>query len=542
MSRQRRLAGMLAAVAVVAAGHGVGAQSLGTFRWQLQPYCNAVTVTVTQQGGAYTIDGFDDQCGAEQRAPLVGVATPNPDGSIGFGLHVVTVPGGRPVHVEARITLASLSGPWRDSAGNSGVFAFNGSAVGAPRPAPTIPGSAIAPGTITAAQLAPATIGAAQLAPGLVAGTVAGFGTCPVGQYLRGLLPAGTPVCEPIGTPPLSTGVDTANVVGVYSALAIGGDGLPIVAHHDQTAGDLRVTHCSNPACTAAISTNADTGGGASGWFPAIALGADGRAIIAHFDPVDLDLRVTHCTNVLCTAATSTAIDTVDNVGQQPSIAIGSDGLAIISHFDAGNGDLRVTHCSNVVCTAATTTAVDTAGVVGIASSLAIGSDGRAVIAHANLTTLALRVTRCTDVACTTATNTPIAGELATDTGVIIATSGRPVVLHAVGTAWMTFCADVTCSSWATSPVPDAIGGLSLALGSDGAPIYSSIDGAGGLTITKCADAACSTAAVTSVDSAGPVGFYSSIAIGVDGLPVVSHFDLINGDLRVTKCNSRNCR
>ena len=81
------------------------AQSLGTFRWQLQPFCNVVTVNVTQQGAVYTADGYDDQCGAAQRAPLVGLATPNPDGTIGFGLHVVTVPGGLGVHIDARITL-----------------------------------------------------------------------------------------------------------------------------------------------------------------------------------------------------------------------------------------------------------------------------------------------------------------------------------------------------------------------------------------------------------------------------------------------------
>ena len=116
------------------------AQSLGTFRWQLQPYCNVVTVNVTQQGAVYTVDGYDDQCGAPQRAPLVGLATPNPDGSIGFGLNVVTVPGGRAVHVEARISLATLSGPWTDSDGHSGTFAFGASSGGSPRPLPVTEG------------------------------------------------------------------------------------------------------------------------------------------------------------------------------------------------------------------------------------------------------------------------------------------------------------------------------------------------------------------------------------------------------------------
>ncbi|MGE0360332.1 MAG: tail fiber domain-containing protein [Vicinamibacterales bacterium] len=120
-----------------------GAQPIGTFSWQLQPYCNRVTVAVTQNGGIYTADGYDDQCGAAQRAPLVGLATPNPDGTIGFGLNVVTVPGGRGVQIEARITLAGLSGSWSDSAGNSGTFAFGANTGGSPRPAPATGGSTI---------------------------------------------------------------------------------------------------------------------------------------------------------------------------------------------------------------------------------------------------------------------------------------------------------------------------------------------------------------------------------------------------------------
>ena len=53
----------------------VEAQPLGTFTWQLQPFCNVVTVNLTQQGAVCTMDGFDDQCGAAQHAPFVGLAT-----------------------------------------------------------------------------------------------------------------------------------------------------------------------------------------------------------------------------------------------------------------------------------------------------------------------------------------------------------------------------------------------------------------------------------------------------------------------------------
>jgi hypothetical protein len=144
------------------------AQSIGTFTWQLQPYCNRVTLTITQNGGIYTLDGFDDQCGALQRAPLVGIATPNPDGTIGFGLHIVTIPGGRAVHVEARIDLVSLGGPWTDSAGNSGALVLNGNAAGAARPAPTVSGTVIAPGSVPATAIANEAVTQSKLADGAV--------------------------------------------------------------------------------------------------------------------------------------------------------------------------------------------------------------------------------------------------------------------------------------------------------------------------------------------------------------------------------------
>ncbi len=112
------------------------AQTVGTFRWQLQPWCNVVTLTVTQAGSVYQLDGWDDQCGGD-RASVVGTAFLNPDGTIGFGLNIVTTPGGRPVTVDAEITLGTLSGSWRDSTGSTGQFVLTPGAIvpGSPRPA-----------------------------------------------------------------------------------------------------------------------------------------------------------------------------------------------------------------------------------------------------------------------------------------------------------------------------------------------------------------------------------------------------------------------
>jgi hypothetical protein len=193
MRQRLAMAGLVGTCGLAVAG-GAAAQPIGTFSWQLQPFCNVVTVNVTQNGGVYTLDGFDNQCSAAQRAPLVGLATPNPDGTIGLGLNIVTVPGGLAVHVDARLTLATLSGSWSDSAGNSGTFVFNGQGGVSPRPAPTVPAFAIAPGSVGTAALADGSIGAADVNGSEVQLRVNGY--CPSGTYVVTVAVSGLVECR----------------------------------------------------------------------------------------------------------------------------------------------------------------------------------------------------------------------------------------------------------------------------------------------------------------------------------------------------------
>jgi hypothetical protein len=172
----------------VALAAAAEAQTIGTFQWQLQPYCNIVTLTVTQNGPVYEMEGTDDQCGASQAASAVGTAFLNPDGSIGFGLNIVTAPGGAPVHVEASIGLSTLGGTWHDSLGATGPFVFtSGPGVGGnPRPAPS---SAIPPSSVGSAQIDPAQV---QLRIG---------GTCPSGSFMTGVGQTGSVICGSTGAP-----------------------------------------------------------------------------------------------------------------------------------------------------------------------------------------------------------------------------------------------------------------------------------------------------------------------------------------------------
>jgi hypothetical protein len=110
----------------------VFAQPLGTFTWQLQPYCNRLTLTVVQSGGVFTLDGYDDQCGTTPAAAS-GVAVLAADGSVRIGITVITSEAAHPFHLDVTLDPGSLSGRWGDNRFDEGTFAFNAASGGSPR-------------------------------------------------------------------------------------------------------------------------------------------------------------------------------------------------------------------------------------------------------------------------------------------------------------------------------------------------------------------------------------------------------------------------
>jgi len=79
-------------------------------------------------------------------------------------------------------------------------------------------------------------------------------------------------------------------------------------------------------------------------------------------------------------------------------------------------------------------------------------------------------------------------------------------------------------------------------LGADGRGLISSYDETNGdLKVAHCADSACTSATLTTVDRAGNVGQYSAVTIGTDGLALISYYDETNSDLKVAHCSNLFC-
>ena len=354
--------------------------------------------------------------------------------------------------------------------------------------------------------------------------------------------------------PGVATTVDRTGVVGDYTAIVIGADGLGLISYRDATNDAIKVLHCGNPACNGGNSFRYLGQGLAS----AVAIGADGYPTILYGNNSGY-MNVIHCRNSICDESYGDGGFT----GSDPALTTGSDGLGLMSYFDQGTSDLKLLHCDHVTCLQIdqlyAPITLDSGGDVGRYSSITIGTDGLGLISYLDYTNASLKVLHCGNTLCNsgnTITSVDSTGQPGSDTSIVIGADGLGLISYydVANTALkLLHCGNLLCNSGNTITSVDSAGTVginaAIAIGADGLAMVSYYDATNqNLKALHCGNLACNSGNIsTTLDmpddawSGSDDGAYTSIALGGDGLMLISYYSVTWSALKVFHCSNVTC-
>jgi len=351
----------------------------------------------------------------------------------------------------------------------------------------------------------------------------------------------------PFGADVSTNPVNLANR-GWDTSIVIDSSGNPAIAYYDAFSSDVRILRCTNPDCSGSQTPLGPDVAAEVGRFVSLALDGSGFPVMSYYDGLNGALRVLHCTNPDCSGPqTPRIVDSAGEVGQYSSLVLDSSGNPVISYNDADNANLKVLRCTNPDCSGSQTPITpDSQGNVGVHTSLVLDGSGNPVIAYKDMTNGDLRVLRCTTPDCSgpQASQAPdTEGEVGNWTSIVLDSSGNPIISYADVTnrdLRVLRCTNADCSGTQTPRTLDSAGNVgsytSVALDRAGYPIVS-YSNTSELRLLRCTNPDCSgTQTPISPALAGRDGWFTSIALDEVGNAVISYFDNSGAGLRVLHC------
>jgi len=254
---------------------------------------------------------------------------------------------------------------------------------------------------------------------------------------------------------------------------------------------------CQNAACSTVESSKILTGPNVAGISTSIQV-INGQPVIASEALTQKALRVTLCTDLICTAWGN---EDPPSSGGGESSMVTINGLPVIGSFasEVDGGSIDIVACDDIACTSSTATQVATnVGPVTQTSMAVVG--GLPAIAYWNSSRDDLEYILCLTVDCSSRVSNRVdgaAGEV-----------GRGVDLTVIG----------------------------------GFPVMSYQDADNGTAvIARCVDTLCSVASINDVAGSSNVGTFTSIVGGPDGYAWVAFYDVAGTSLEFANCENLTC-
>ena len=304
-----------------------------------------------------------------------------------------------------------------------------------------------------------------------------------------------------IATPPhtlsLSDVKPSRYEVGLTYGIATKADGNPVITYVDDEGTDaLHMISCAEPTCTVSVSEfTIDDPVTALGPWTSVAVGSDGKPVVAYTDEVLSTLKIAICTNIFCASSVISDMDPGGHVSGSAPMVIPPGAYPLVAYLDTSTNDLKIAACHDATCVAASVSrrVITTSHNVNHFIRAALDFDGNPVIAYTT-TSGEIYLVKCNDAACTTNAN--------------------PVLIDTVGYN----------------------SHLAMATGPTGNPVLVYAN-SGGFVVTQCDSASCGTRHTSYYSAVNPSHF--DVSVGPTALPIITFF--LNKDLLVMRCSNIWC-
>lgn len=250
-------------------------------------------------------------------------------------------------------------------------------------------------------------------------------------------------------------------------------------------------------------------------------------------------------------------LDRVGNTGRFTSLKLTVKGHPVMGYHDMTHRDLKLLRCNDPFCDGDESdniSVLDSLGMVGTYISLVLDASDKPIISYFDASNGTLKLLSCNSPDCSK-TNISVPDDskkAGMYTSLTLDSKGNPVVSYydfINGDLKLLHCDDSGCTGDESKNIstPDTIGDVglytSLALDSDGNPVISYYASDTGLKLLHCDDPYCRDDESSNIviPDKGAVGWFSSLCLDISGNPVISYQNVITGELKLLHCDDSHC-